>query len=176
MNKVLRKFTVVMAILLAMAGIIFAQSNADAAQYIGEARAKQIAYKHAGATEAGARLLKLGLDYDHGMAKYEIEFIFGDAKYEYDIDAVSGAVRKVEKKLGYGGAANSQYISSQAAENIALKHAGISRSKARFIRSKLDHDDGMVKYEIKFFSGLTKYEYDIDATTGNVVKFEHGDD
>lgn len=165
-------------VLFCAAYLIFGMMPAcsEAVSLIGEERAKQIAFQHAGASESGARILKLGLDNDHGHTEYEIDFVFGDFKYEYGIDAVSGAVRKFGKKAGYGTAAHAQYIGPQAAEKIAFDHAKVKRGDVLYLRTKLDHDDGMVKYEVKFFCNGLKYEYDIEAKTGQILEFEQDND
>ena len=42
---------------------------------------------------------KVELDYEHGRKVYEITFFKGGYEYEYDIDAESGKVLKLEKDL-----------------------------------------------------------------------------
>ena len=61
-------------------------------EYIGEARAKDIALENAGVSESQVTFTKTKLDYDDGRAKYEIEFVSDDTEYEYEIDAVSGQI------------------------------------------------------------------------------------
>ena len=53
-------------------------------------RAKQIALSHAGV--GGANFTKVELDTDDGVQVYEIEFKVGNVEYEYDINAISGAI------------------------------------------------------------------------------------
>lgn len=53
-------------------------------------RAKQIAVSHAGVS--GASFTKVELDTDDGIAVYEIEFKVGNAEYDYEINAASGAI------------------------------------------------------------------------------------
>lgn len=62
-------------------------------------------------------------------------------------------------------------ISAAKTKEIALAHAGISASDARFIRAELDTDDGIQVYEIEFTSGTTEYDYEINAQTGAIVTF-----
>lgn len=56
------------------------------------AKAKEIARNHAGITAANATFIKAQLDYDDGMQTYEVEFYSGRMEYEYEINAVSGAI------------------------------------------------------------------------------------
>ena len=67
---------------------------------------------------------------------------------------------------------SSQYIGTEKAKQIALNHAGVSSSSATFTKTKLDRDDVIYVYEIEFISGEIDYDYEINATTGNVISFD----
>ena len=67
---------------------------------------------------------------------------------------------------------SSQYRGTEKAKQIALNHAGVSSSSATFTKTKLDRDDGIYVYEIEFISGEIDYDYEINATTGNVISFD----
>ena len=67
--------------------------------YIGEEAAKSAALRHAGVSAADAAKLKCELDEDDGVWLYEVEFEVGRMEYEYEIDALSGAVLKAEQDL-----------------------------------------------------------------------------
>ena len=73
---------------------------------------------------------------------------------------------------GQQTADSSQYIGTEKAKQIALNHAGVSSSSATFTKTKLDRDDGIYVYEIEFISGEIDYDYEINATTGNVISFD----
>ena len=64
--------------------------------YAGVEQAKLAACTHAGVNSADCRFIKAKLDDD---GEYEIEFICGNYKYEYDIDARTCAVRDAESEL-----------------------------------------------------------------------------
>lgn len=70
------------------------KSNFDTqnTEYIGEAKAKEIALEHAQINEADADFVKTNLEYDDKIAEYEIEFYSGKTEYEYKINAVSGEI------------------------------------------------------------------------------------
>lgn len=69
----------------------------SAGQGLGQTRisldeAKQAALENAGVSESQAVYKKAKLDYEDGAPVYELEFLAGDREYEYEIDAVTGAV------------------------------------------------------------------------------------
>lgn len=114
------------------------------------------------------------LDRDNGRSIYEIEFISGNTKYEYDIDALSGSVlsRKIENVSTSTGSGVSGVIGEDAARQTALSDAGLSASDVTFGKVQLDNDDGRWQYEIEFYTSSGKYEYDIDAQSGSILSKE----
>lgn len=60
-------------------------------------------------------------------------------------------------------------INSDEAKSIALKDAGLNEADVNFLRSELDLDDGLLKYEVEFNSNGVEYEYDINADTGEIL-------
>lgn len=71
-----------------------------------------------------------------------------------------------------GSASQSAYIGLEAAKEAALKHAGFSASDATFVEAEYDYDDGRMVYEVEFHVKGTEYDYEIDAQTGEVVKYK----
>ena len=61
-------------------------------------KAKEIALKHAGVEAANLFNFKGELDQDDGMLIYELEFESGGYEYDYEINAVTGAILKSEKE------------------------------------------------------------------------------
>ena len=55
----------------------------------------------------------------------------------------------------------------------ALKHAGLNRNQVDFVKKvELDREHRTMVYEIKFYQGGMEYEYDVNAETGAIMKFE----
>jgi uncharacterized membrane protein YkoI len=69
--------------------------------------------------------------------------------------------------------ASGDYIGSEKAREIALDHADVSEKDAAFIRTELDYENGRYVYEVEFWSGNTEYDYEINATTGDIVSYDH---
>ena len=66
--------------------------------YIGAAKAKSIALKHAALSKSKVRGLKAKLDKEHGIMVYEVEFHYGHYEYDYEINAKTGAIIDYEKE------------------------------------------------------------------------------
>lgn len=67
---------------------------------------------------------------------------------------------------------SSEEVTSEQAEDIALKHAGLKRSEVTYIRSSLDYDDGYKLYEVEFYKDRFEYDYDVDAVSGKILSFD----
>lgn len=68
---------------------------------------------------------------------------------------------------------DSSVISADDARKYALNHAGLTENQATFVRSERDIDDGLLKYDVEFYTndGL-EYDYEIDSHTGKVLGFD----
>ena len=65
---------------------------------ISQDRAKQIALSNAGLSASSVSRMEVGLDYEYGMAIYEISFRRGWMEYDYEINAQTGAIIKAERE------------------------------------------------------------------------------
>ena len=158
---------------------------------ITQAQAKQIALENAGLKEEEVTFVRSHIDYDDGVMEYEVEFYSGNTEYDYDIDAMTGAIRSMDQdcefyapaagnmadvKVPAGSTVNTNTpvgsITKDQAIEIALKHAGVAKADAAFIQVKPDFDDGMQQFDVEFHVGMTEYNYDIDASTGRIVDFD----
>lgn len=68
------------------------------------------------------------------------------------------------------GAQSSADIGQDAAFSAALRHAGVSASQLTGQEISRDRDDGILVYEIEFETAQCKYEYEIRAADGAVLK------
>ena len=76
------------------------------------------------------------------------------------------------KTVSSTSSSDSQYIGKARAKQNALDKAGVSASKADFRYVKLDSDDGVKVYEVKFYAGDFEYEVEINARTGAVRDYD----
>lgn len=68
--------------------------------------------------------------------------------------------------------ASASYIGESRALQIALDHAGVKSSDTLFSYVKLDYDDGRYEYDVEFYAGNKEYDFEIDASTGNVTEWD----
>lgn len=139
--------------------------------------AKSAALKAAGLNAADVTFIKVDLDEDDGVRHYDIEFVSGKVEYDCEVNAVTGAVIKLEKEPMPSLPSQEQKPGTTLlSENDALKlvyaHAGVVASQATHVKVKLDYDDGRKLYEIEFHAGGYEYDYEVNAVTGDIVKSE----
>lgn len=72
-----------------------------------------------------------------------------------------------------GAQDTSGYITAEQAKEIALNHAGYIEDEVGFAKVKLDFENGRVIYEVEFYVGQNEYDYEIDATTGNILSYDY---
>ena len=136
---------------------------------IDAAAAKAAALKHAGVSETQTTYCHVRMEYEDGIAEcWEVEFAAGTVEYEYEI-GLDGAVLKSEQE-SHAAPSGTGDIGAAAAQSIALKHAGIRASDASEMEVERDADDGRIVYEVEFRAGQLEYEYEIDGTSGAVLK------
>lgn len=72
----------------------------------------------------------------------------------------------------YGEVNKSQYIGKDKALEIALAKAGLKKSQISGYDVEFECDDGIITYDVEFYSGSVEYEFEIDATTGSILEYE----
>ena len=63
-------------------------------------------------------------------------------------------------------------ITLETAKTIAFTNAGVTAAQATIIKSYVDYDDGRQVYDIEFYAGNYKYEYEITVTGGYIVGYD----
>ena len=138
-----------------------------------------IALKDAGFTKDQVRDLDVELDRDTGTVHYDVDFEKDGKDYDYEIHAETGKILKKEvppkttqttQTTQTTTTQKTQQISRDEAKNIALKHAGLSASQVRDLEVELDRDDGKLHYDVDFEADGYDYDYEIDATTGKILR------
>ena len=151
--------------------------NIASNSYIGVNRAMNIALKKVPGANS-SHMKKIHLDRENGRMVYEGEIYYNGQEYEFDIDAVTGDIVKwkvdgVSNNSGYvnNNVNNSQTITMEKAKTIALAQVP-GANQSHFGKIDLDYDHERAVYEIEIFYNNSKYEFDIDASTGEIIGTE----
>lgn len=63
-------------------------------------------------------------------------------------------------------------ISKEEAKKIAFSHAKVTEADVKKLKVDLDYEDGIQVYEVDFNAAGFEYDYDINAKTGEITKFD----
>ena len=158
--------------------------------------AQEAALKAADIEAADADISATTLSEVAGVACYKVEFTSGEYAYSYTINAETGAVMEMSSQEQNAQASGTQTevadsaapapaqtsaaapaqnatgtgtVDEAAAQKIALEHAGVKAADATITKSKLDYEDGRQVYDIEWYAGGAKYDYEIAADTGEII-------
>lgn len=151
----------------------YASPGTNSSTLIGEENAKSAALSHAKLKAAQVTFVSCKLEWENGRRVYEVEFYTTSGQeYDYEIDAYTAEVLSVDYDAeGYSPSHNESYIGEERARNIALgKVPGANANHLH--KLKLDYEDGRWVYEVEIYCNGMEYEGEIDAKTGEVLKWE----
>lgn len=117
------------------------------------------------------QIIKSELDTENGVLIYDIEVLENNVKKEFDVDAVSGKILKINNGHNYKtqNAVNPEIkLSMEEAKKIALDNSKNGKIKSIEFKNK----NGFTFYEIEVSEGFMEREFKIDATNGNILKME----
>ena len=146
----------------------------EQAQIISGDEALAAALKHAGLSQADVTVTENNLDWDDGIQEYDIDFYTDSKKYDYTINAQTGEIRSysIEARRQSSTEASGSVIGEDAALAAALKHAGLASNDVQVLKNKLDWDDGVQEYDVEFRTDSKKYDYTVNAQTGDIRSYE----
>ena len=156
----MKKILIIGAIILGSIGF-----STSALAAISEQQAKDIVKKEA----PNGQITKFKLDRENGRIVYEIEVMDGNIERDYEIDAETGAIVKLEqeqKNHGNNNSVNNPKISYEKAKEIALKNS----KNGKFKEIELKHKNGVLVYDVEIAEGFMDREFLIDANTGAILR------
>ncbi|WP_342513427.1 PepSY domain-containing protein [Sporosarcina sp. FSL K6-1522] len=135
--------------------------------------AKAIAVK-----SVGGKVTEIELDREKSGAIYEVEVQSEGIEYDLDIDAKTGKVLRTDQDDRDGDDRDDDVVVPNGKPITEVAAIAIANKQAKGIVTKveLDNEDGRVIYEIEMKDGTYEYDFDIDAVSGEVLKFEKDQD
>lgn len=141
---------------------------------ISRQKALEIALSHAGVKENSLTSKRIKLDWEDGAQVYDIEFHVNEMEYDYEVRTSDGKIVKSDREIDddFNNKGNSpdtgKEITKEEAKQIALKKV----PGAKQIKIKRDLEDGKAVYEGEIHHNSNEYEFEIDASTGKILKWE----
>lgn len=171
------------------------QQPSSQAQLISMEAAQEVALKAANIAAEDATISATTLNEVAGTSCYKVEFTSGDYAYAYTVNAETGAVMEMSSReknavdtqaqteatvpaadsatTQSSAAATAQTVTDtvdeEMAQKIALEHAGVKATDATITKSKLDYEGRRQVYEIEWYAGGKKYDYEIAVDTGEIL-------
>ena len=171
------------------------QQPSSQAQLISMEAAQEVALKAANIAAEDAAISATTLNEVAGTSCYKVEFTSGDYAYAYTVNAETGAVMEMSSQeknevdtqaqteatvpaadsatTQSSAAATAQTVTGtvdeEMAQKIALEHAGVKAADATITKSKLDYEGRRQVYEIEWYAGGKKYDYEIAVDTGEIL-------
>ena len=171
------------------------QQPSSQEQLISMEAAQEVALKAANIAAEDAAISATTLNEVEGTSCYKVEFTSGDYAYAYTVNAETGAVMEMSSReknavdtqaqteatvpaadsatTQSSAAATAQTVTGtvdeEMAQKIALEHAGVKAADATITKSKLDYEGRRQVYEIEWYAGGKKYDYEIAVDTGEIL-------
>ena len=171
------------------------QQPSSQAQLISMEAAQEVALKAANIAAEDAAISATTLNEVAGTSCYKVEFTSGAYAYAYTVNAETGAVMEMSSReknavdtqaqteatvpaadsatTQSSAAATAQTVTGavdeETAQKIALEHAGVKATDATITKSKLDYEGRRQVYEIEWYAGGKKYDYEIAVDTGEIL-------
>lgn len=171
------------------------QQPSSQEQLISMEAAQEVALKAANIAAEDATISATTLNEVAGTSCYKVEFTSGDYAYAYTVNAETGAVMEMssreknavdtqaqtEATVPTADSATTQSsavataqtvtgtVDEEMAQKIALEHAGVKATDATITKSKLDYEGRRQVYEIEWYAGGKKYDYEIAVDTGEIL-------
>lgn len=142
-----------------------------------EDEARNIALARVGKSLDDVTFTRVKIDRENGITVYDVYFYDNEKEYELSIDVNTKEVISYKEDYLTGNGNNTDttnYIGRDKAREIVLNHAGLDSSDVRFNKIELDVDYGIATYEIEFYYDYYEYDYEVNAVTGEVLKYERG--
>ena len=140
------------------------------------------------------------IDFDFDKGVYEVEVYYHNDAYEYKVDARTstegGSIIYTDFKYFTNGItddnnsnnsnnnsnnsstngstnnATTASIPLDEAKNIALTHANLTEDAVSLLRTEQEYENGALVYELEFYYNNIEYDYEINATTGDIISYD----
>lgn len=141
---------------------------------VSEEEALETAREDAGvkAEEIGRSRIKL--EHDDGRLIYEVAFYVEKKEYDYEIDADTGEILKMDYEIeqDFRIASGAEAVRKPETDIQKLVLEKVPGASEKDLRMKLEYEDGRLVYEGDILYEEYEYEFEADAETGELISWE----
>ena len=133
---------------------------------------------------------------DYEEQKYDVEFYVNGIEYDYEIDSISGEIRRDHSRANWQNntrlpasntnteqniitnknlGTNSQwtipttnYLTRDEIKTIVANYAWVKVGEMKFFEAEMDCEEQ--KYDVEFYANGIEYDYEINAINGNLIR------
>ena len=152
-------------------GEISTVGTASKSNYISMDEAKKIVFDDSKVSIDTVKNLEIEYDYDDGIMVYDIEFVSNNTEYDYEIDAKTGKIieKEIENKKE-NASTSKNYLSKEKIKEIVLNKTKVKEYYDYEI--EFEFKSGKAVYEVEFETKDKEYDIELDAVSGNIIKYE----
>ena len=153
--------------------------------YLSETEIKEIVIRDSNVERDNIHFTNIDLDTEENFYEVEFYYVGQNTEYEYKINAKTGQIvysnfnssknnenTKTNNTNNNSNSSSSNEITLDEAKKIALEDAGLNEYDVIYTETKTDFDDGKKIYDIEFIYNNQEYNYEIDATTGEIIGYD----
>lgn len=139
-------------------------------------------------TDANIQALAEKYGISEGKAQFVYEIVNANPRYTVDelaalsvneLNLISQSSQtSLNNVTSAGTASEKAYVGVEAAKKTALSYAGVSEASVRELDVELEYENGVMVYDVEFKAGAVEYDFNINASTGEIIDYkrEHDDD
>ena len=139
-----------------------------------EDEARNIALARVGKSLDDVTFTRVKIDRENGITVYDVYFYDNEKEYELSIDVETKEIitYKEDYLTNNNQTTSNKYIGVERAKEIVLEHANLTNTDVLFSKVELDVDYRIATYEIEFYYNYFEYDYEINALTEEILKYE----
>lgn len=153
--------------------------------YLSETEIKEIVIRDSNVERDNIHFTNIDLDTEENLYEVEFYYVGQNTEYEYKINAKTGQIiysdfnssknnenTKTNNTNNNSNSSSSNEITLDEAKKIALDDSKLNENDVTYNETKTDFDDGKKIYDIEFIYNNQEYNYEIDATTGEIISYD----
>ncbi len=146
---------------------------------LSEQDAKTIALEDAGVNEADTNYLTVKQEQDDGVVYYDVEFCVNGTAYDYEISVATGQILSCDHDqeghhYQHHHGTNQTVSSAEVMDYETAKARVLARVEGAtdaYLKMELERDNGRDIYEGELYHQGAEYEFEMDALTGDFIKW-----